>query len=87
MPRYNIFLSYSHLDGENACKHFESSIPVALSPWRDTARLAGGDDWREKAERAIRRCDAVVALMTPAAVQSESVIWEWKTALLIMASI
>jgi hypothetical protein len=42
--------------------------------------LAGGDAWREKAERAIRRCDAVIALMTPAAVGSDSVLWEWKTA-------
>jgi hypothetical protein len=79
--RYNIFLSYSHGDGENACTHFESSIPVVWKAWRDIARLAGGDDWKEKARHAIRRCDTVIALMTPEAVGSEAVIWEWKTAL------
>jgi TIR domain len=77
---YKIFLSYSHLDGEDACEHFETSTGH-WKPWRDVARLAGGDDWRVKAEPVIRSCDAVIALMTPGAVESEAVLWEWETAL------
>lgn len=80
-PRSKIFLSYSHQDGQDACDHFEKSFPVSLLHWRDRSKLAAGDDWKVNAQDVIRKCDAVIALMTPKAVDSEAVQWEWKTAL------
>lgn len=80
-PRSKIFLSYSHQDGQEACDHFDQSFPAALAHWRDRTKLSAGDDWKQKAGDTIRKCDAVIAFITPSAVTSAAVKWEWETAL------
>jgi len=75
-------LSYSREDGVTVCDYFEQCLREAeFWVWRDLNDVPGGADWRAAARETIRTVDVVLVFLTPAAVISESVRWEWETAL------
>jgi hypothetical protein len=82
MRRARVFLSYARNDGAEACDFFDRALSQAeFHIWRDLADIAGGADWRVEAREAIRSVDIVLLFLTPGAVASENMKWEWNTAL------
>ncbi|MCK6579887.1 MAG: TIR domain-containing protein [Anaerolineae bacterium] len=76
----HVFISYAHDDldfAQNAKHELERRrIPV----WIDELTPAG-DDWRQDIEEALRRAYAVVLILTPDAMDSQYVTYEWAFAL------
>jgi hypothetical protein len=82
MKRARVFLSYSRSDGADACRFFADALAAAsFLVWRDVSDIAGGTEWRNVAREAVAKVDAVLVFLTPAAVSSEAVEFEWRTAL------
>ena len=50
---------------------------AGFEPWIDTAELQAGEDWREAIDQAIRDALAVIVVLTPGAVASQYVTYEW----------
>ncbi|NER79747.1 MAG: toll/interleukin-1 receptor domain-containing protein [Leptolyngbya sp. SIO1D8] len=78
----NIFLSYARADGQTAATRLRSELERAgFQVWRDIEDMQGGQAWKDQLRQAIRTVDTVVVLLTPAAVVSKYVEWEWENAL------
>ncbi|MEM9009190.1 MAG: toll/interleukin-1 receptor domain-containing protein, partial [Cyanobacteria bacterium P01_F01_bin.86] len=78
----NIFLSYARADGKVAATRLRSELERAgFQVWRDIEDMQGGQAWKEQLRQNIRTADTVVVLLTPAAVASKYVEWEWESAL------
>jgi TIR domain-containing protein len=66
-----IFVSYSRKDVESA-KELSRELSVAgLDVWMDLSNILGGDIWPERLAAAINDSDALVALVSENAVESE----------------
>jgi len=77
-----VFISYARADGLDAAAALRSQLTDAgLTVWRDLEEMRGGRAWKEQLRAALRRVDAVVVLLTPGAVASPTVEWEWENAL------
>ncbi|WP_017298825.1 toll/interleukin-1 receptor domain-containing protein [Nodosilinea nodulosa] len=77
-----IFLSYALKDGQAAAARLKTELEQAgFQIWRDIEAMEGGKVLKTQLRAALRAVDAVVVLLTPAAVVSEYVEWEWETAL------
>ncbi|MEO1295771.1 MAG: toll/interleukin-1 receptor domain-containing protein [Cyanobacteria bacterium J06636_16] len=77
-----IFLSYARADGQIAATRLRSELERAgFQVWRDIEDMQGGQAWKDQLRQAIRTVDTVVVLLTPAAVASKYVEWEWESAL------
>lgn len=77
-----IFLSYARADGLDAATRLRNElIAMGFTVWRDLEEMRGGQAWKEQLRAALRAVDAVVVLLTPAAVTSKTVEWEWQNAL------
>ncbi len=77
-----IFLSYARADGHEAAARLRDNLHRArFTVWQDIHDLQGGEDWQEQLERILKRIDVVLVLLTPDAVTSEYVTWEWQRAL------
>ena len=78
----SVFLSYARRDGAEAAAALRRDLgEMGLEVWRDVEEMRGGLAWREQIRAALSRVDAVLVLLTPGAVASETVAWEWQTAL------
>ena len=78
----NIFLSYARADGQTAATRLRSELERAgFQVWRDIEDMQGGRAWKDQLRQAIRTVDVVVVLLTPAAIASKYVEWEWENAL------
>lgn len=78
----NIFLSYARADGKVAATRLRSELERAgFQVWRDIEDMQGGQVWKDQLRRAIRAVETVIVLLTPAAVASKYVEWEWENAL------
>lgn len=78
----NLFLSYARADGQPAATRLRSELERAgFQVWRDIEDMQGGQAWKDQLRQAIRTVDSVVILLTPAAVASKYVEWEWENAL------
>jgi hypothetical protein len=76
-----VFLSYARADGSAAATRLRAELEaMGFTVWRDIEDLQGGLPWREQLRLAVRNVDAVLVLLTPAAVASAAVTWEWETA-------
>jgi hypothetical protein len=76
----HIFISHSHEDNDFA-ENLQNRLREAdLTAWRDTD-IAGGEDWREEIDRAIKEAFALLVVMTDEAKRSEYVAYEWAFAL------
>ena len=79
-----IFVSYSHddeffahslidaLKGKLIERDFRSSVV-----WMDTQQIFAGDDWVDKVEKAIKDSFVVLLVVSPAAMKSFNVNYEW----------
>ncbi|MBW4461714.1 MAG: toll/interleukin-1 receptor domain-containing protein [Nodosilinea sp. WJT8-NPBG4] len=76
-----IFLSYARKDGQAAVTRLKAELEQAgFQVWRDIEGMRGGTAWRDQIVEAIHATDAVVLVLTPLAVNSEYVNWEWESA-------
>ena len=79
-----IFLSYARKDGKVAASRLRSELQrVGFEVWHDIEDMQGGLAWKEQLRQAIRKVDVVLVLMSPAAVESRYVEWEWETAITV----
>jgi nucleoside 2-deoxyribosyltransferase len=58
----NVFLSYSHSDGEWAREISKELESRGVTTWLDT-NISPGESWSESVRDAITRCDAFVAVV------------------------
>lgn len=77
-----IFLSYARADGQPAALRLRSELERAgLSIWRDIEDMQGGQVLKDQLRQAIRTVNTIIVLLTPAAIASKYVEWEWETAI------
>jgi hypothetical protein len=77
-----IFLSYARKDGAAAAARLRAELERAgFTVWRDIEEMRGGQAWKEQLRAALREVEAVLVLLTPGAVESQYVTWEWENAL------
>lgn len=72
----NVFISYSHADEEWADELREQLPRVGTDKilvWDPAAEISPGENWALKQGRALEQADAVVVLLSPDSVKSESV--------------
>jgi hypothetical protein len=68
-----VFISYTAVDSELAKKIAGVLQDAGLQVWLDLWSVYPGDNWYAQMARAIQECDAMVALITPAALESPNV--------------
>ncbi|MBE9140319.1 toll/interleukin-1 receptor domain-containing protein [Nodosilinea sp. LEGE 07088] len=77
-----IFLSHARKDGQVSATRLRAELERAgFQVWRDIEDMQGGQAWKDQLRAALRAVDVVVVLLTPAAVASKNVEWEWENAL------
>ncbi|WP_163999247.1 toll/interleukin-1 receptor domain-containing protein [Pyxidicoccus caerfyrddinensis] len=77
-----VFLSYARRDGSTAAARLRMELERAgVVVWRDIEGMRGGADWKAQLRAQLRETDAVLVLLTPGAVESKMVTWEWENAL------
>jgi hypothetical protein len=78
-----VFLSYSRTDGLDAADRLRDELTaMGFGAWRDVEEMQGGLNWKRQLHQALVAVDAVLVLLTPGAVASPTVTWEWETALI-----
>lgn len=76
-----IFLSYAHNIATNATSSLIDSLEeLDFVVWTDR-KISSGEKWRDAIDNAIRECFAVIVVVTPKAVQSKYVTYEWAFAM------
>jgi hypothetical protein len=76
----NIFISHAGADRAFAEQLAAVMKASGYEVWTDR-RLLPGDNWAQLIDRALREAEVMVALVSPAAVESEWVKREWEYAL------
>jgi hypothetical protein len=83
-----IFLSYARADASNAASRLRTELTQAgFDVWRDIEEMRGGERWKEQLRVALRSIDVVLVLLTPGAIESQMVAWEWENALTLEKSV
>lgn len=78
----NVFLSYARADGKDAATRLRAELERAgFQIWRDIEDMQGGQAWKDQLRAALRSVDVIVVVLTPGAVTSKYVEWEWENAL------
>jgi len=81
--RRNVFVSYARADGERVATtlrtRLEQTLPM-FKFWQDRSEMVGGFPWWSQIAAAIDEARCVLLVMTPAAMQSDSVRNEWQYA-------
>jgi hypothetical protein len=68
----NLFISYARVDGKELAERLEADLRARNhEPWRDRSEIEGGDDWSREIEGEIDGCDALVAVLTQGANDSD----------------
>ena len=79
MPR--VYISYARSDGEPFATQLRQRLEAEHIPlWQDRVGLEGGKDWWLQITEALDKVEFLVLVMTPAAMQSETVRKEWQYA-------
>ncbi len=77
-----IFLSYAHEDGRDEAKALERLLDeLGYRVWLDIKGIPLGEEWRAHLSAGLRETDVVLVLLTPEALKSDYVSFEWRTAL------
>lgn len=76
-----VFLSYSHEESEIAKALATSLARAGLELWDPAEALFPGDNWALRIGQALQESDAMVVLISPASMRSESVRQEIEYAL------
>ncbi|MFL5587731.1 MAG: TIR domain-containing protein [Ktedonobacteraceae bacterium] len=76
-----VFISYARADGEAYARNLSTRLEKEGIPcWMDRFGMEGGKDWRQQILEALETVEFLVLVMTPAAMQSPNVQWEWRSA-------
>lgn len=68
----NIFISYGRKDGRELALRLSDDLQaVGYSVWLDTAEIPGGANWSQEIEEAIEHSHLMLALLSPAAYDSQ----------------
>lgn len=79
-----IFLSYARADGKDPAAKLRRELEQSgFKIWQDTTDMRGGQAWKDQLRQAIKAVDTVLVLLTPGAVASKYVNWEWETAITV----
>jgi len=77
-----VFLSYARSDGSSIADRLRTELERAnFIVWQDVGNMRGGQEWKEQLRIALREVDVLLVLLTPEAVKSSYVTWEWENAL------
>ncbi|HEX9067449.1 MAG TPA: toll/interleukin-1 receptor domain-containing protein [Ktedonobacterales bacterium] len=76
-----IFISYAHRDHKFVEQLEREITSWGMRPWVDHQGLAGGQEWSAELELAIKTSAALVLVLTPAALRSQVIVREYRTAL------
>jgi hypothetical protein len=72
MTNRKIFISYARTDSKLLAHRLCTDLQGAgYTVWLDTSEIGGGASWSQDIEEAIEECSVMVALMSPAAYQSQ----------------
>lgn len=67
-----VFISYARRDGTDAAHRLRDVLrETGCDVWLDTDRLRAGGSWSKDIEGALKRCEMLVAVLTPASFESE----------------
>src|SRR5215471_11512807 len=76
-----VFISYARSDGKRFADQLRQRLEAEHIPlWQDLVRMEGGKDWWLQITEALDKVEFLVLVMTPAAMQSETVRKEWRYA-------
>lgn len=78
-----VFVSYASENAAAARSIADTLLTLGFSDvWLDKKKLIGGDDWSDRIDEAIEKCDFFIPLLSREAdARREGVFWdEWKTA-------
>ena len=79
--RQTVFISYSYSDRFFA-ELLETKLDTnKISAWRDKISLHAGQEWRASIDAGIRDCTALILILSPSAVASHYVTYEWASAM------
>ncbi len=76
-----IFVSHAHVDLRFIDVLQRLLVARGVDAWVDRQKLVGGNDWSVGLRDAIQRCDALVLVLSPAAMASDAVRQEYQYAL------
>ncbi len=76
-----VFISYACEDGELARRLSRSLQDAGFDVWLDENNILPGDNWAEKVSQALKESQAMVVLVSPAAMDSKWVRHEIEFAL------
>jgi HEAT repeat protein len=77
----HVFISYHSEDGEFVADVIRQLEDAGFQVWLDHERLRAEGKWRESIDTAIRDAFALLVILTPAARDSEQIMYEWMFAL------
>ena len=78
----HIFISYARRGGSDFANSVIREIEKhGFTHWIDNEKIGLGKDWRQKIDEAIRESFALILIITPEAIISEYVTYEWIFAL------
>jgi hypothetical protein len=73
---YRVFLSHSHHDRWIADVLREKIEAAGIAVWLDAVDIPGGGNVKKRVKRGMRKCDECAELISPAALQSQWVLFE-----------
>jgi hypothetical protein len=77
----HIFVSYAREDKDFARELSRRLRESDRIPWQDLRDIRAGDYWQDSIDAALRNADALVVIMSPHAIKSQYVTYEWAFAL------
>ena len=76
-----VFISHAHQDADLAARIAQGLQSNGLEAWDADSNLLPGDNWAAGVGRALEESEAMVVLLTPAAIDSQWVLHEMEYAL------
>ena len=77
----HIFVSYKHSDEDDVRELMDHIQKAGFGIWRDKENIDPGSTWRQEINKGIWDAIAVVAVISPEAIKSRYVLYEWAFAL------
>jgi hypothetical protein len=76
-----VFISYARTDGEQFATKLRQRLEAEHIPlWQDRVGMEGGRDWWQQITEALDKVEFMVLVMSPVAMESETVRKEWRYA-------
>lgn len=81
MEEFDYFFSYSRDDSEFVLKLAKHLRSIGANLWLDQLDILGGQHWDSTVENALKNCKGMIAVLSPAGVESKNVMDEVSYAL------